>query len=96
MVASDLINFGNRNRHVMHFPRLKYLIDGAIANRASDGASSAVSETPMINHGHGNGHRHDHGRPQRNIAPVMAPVMAAAVAPVVAAKGRLASGAGPL
>jgi hypothetical protein len=84
MVASDLINFGNRNRYVMRFPRLRYLIDGAIANGASAGAQSSVSEPPMIGHGHG----HDPGLPRRNIAPV--------VAAAAAAKGRLASGAGPL
>ncbi|MGB7175472.1 MAG: hypothetical protein WBD33_01335, partial [Xanthobacteraceae bacterium] len=68
MAASDLINFGNRNRYVMRFPRLRYLIDGAIANRASAGAQSAVSEPPMIGHGHD----HDPGWPRRNIAPVAA------------------------
>jgi hypothetical protein len=69
-------HFSNRNRHVMRVLRLRYLIDGAIANRASADAQFCGSEPPMIGH--------DLGRPRRNIAPA------------AAAKGRLASGAGPL
>jgi hypothetical protein len=92
MAVSGVINFGNRNRHVMRVPHLRYLIDGAIANRGEHRRPSAVSEPPMIAHGQGHGHGPDLGRPRRNIALVIVPVMA----PAVAAKGRLASSAGPL
>jgi hypothetical protein len=96
MAASGVINFGNRNRHVMRVPHLRYLIDGAIANRGEHRRPSAVSEPPMIAHGQGPGHGPDHGRPRRNIAPVIALVIVPVMAPAVAAKGRLASSAGPL
>jgi hypothetical protein len=60
MAASGLINVSNRNHQFMRFPRLRYLIDGAIANRAGAVAQSAVAAPPMI------GHRP--GRPRRQKA----------------------------